>query len=176
MGRKNKITSIARTYETTQVEITNDLKKEFTKNLQIWNAVLDSLTLSIRFENPEILFNVGSAELNDHFKSILDSFFPRFIQMLFQLRRRVEMVFNGSLGMAGNNENLLNAAGFDFFHNVLDGGLVHNRKHFLGHGLGLRKETGVETGCRNDCFSDFLHVCTPFGLNCYMDTPCGREG
>ena len=38
---KNKITSIAQTYETTQVEITNDLKKEFTKNLQIWNAVLD---------------------------------------------------------------------------------------------------------------------------------------
>ena len=72
----NKITSIAQTYETIQVEITNDLKKEFTKNLQIWNAVLDSLTLSIRFENPEILFNVGSAELNDHFKSILDSFFP----------------------------------------------------------------------------------------------------
>ena len=74
---KNKITSIARTYETTQVEITNDLKKEFTKNLQIWNAVFDSLALSIRFENPEILFKVGSAELNDHFKSILDSFFPR---------------------------------------------------------------------------------------------------
>ena len=72
----NKITSIAQTYETIQVEITNDLKKEFTKNLQIWNAVLDSLTLSIRFENPEILFKVGSAELNDHFKSILDSFFP----------------------------------------------------------------------------------------------------
>ena len=59
---KNKITSIARTYETTQVEITNDLKKEFTKNLQIWNAVFDSLALSIRFENPEILFKVGSAE------------------------------------------------------------------------------------------------------------------
>ena len=75
---KNKITSIARTYETTQVEITND----FTKNLQIWNAVFDSLALSIRFENPEILFKVGSAELNDHFKSILDSFFPRFIQIL----------------------------------------------------------------------------------------------
>src|SRR5699024_8596123 len=56
----NIITSITQTYETTQVEITNDLKKEFTKNLQIWNAVLDSLTLSIRFENPEILFKVGS--------------------------------------------------------------------------------------------------------------------
>ncbi|WP_292266354.1 OmpA family protein [Butyricimonas sp.] len=79
---KNKITSIAQTYEKTQVEITHDLKKEFAKNLQIWNAVLDSLTLSIRFENPEILFQVGSAELNEHFKNILDSFFPRFIQIL----------------------------------------------------------------------------------------------
>lgn len=78
----SQITSIAQTYEKTQVEITHDLKEEFTKNLQIWNAVLDSLTLSIRFENPEILFKVGSAELNDHFKSILDSFFPRFIQIL----------------------------------------------------------------------------------------------
>ena len=79
---KSKITSIAQTYEETQVEITHDLKDEFTKNLQVWNAVLDSLTLSIRFENPDILFKVGSAELNDHFKSILDSFFPRFIQIL----------------------------------------------------------------------------------------------
>ena len=79
---KGRITSIAQTYEETQVEITHDLKEEFAKNLQIWNAVLDSLTLSIRFENPDILFKVGSAELNDHFKSILDSFFPRFIQIL----------------------------------------------------------------------------------------------
>ncbi len=80
--KNSQITSIAKTYEKTQVEITHDLKEEFAKNLQIWNAVLDSLTLSIRFENPEILFKVGSAELNDHFKSILDSFFPRFIQIL----------------------------------------------------------------------------------------------
>lgn len=79
---KKRITSIAQTYEATQVEITHDLKKEFTKNLQTWNAVLDSLTLSIRFENPEILFRVGSADLNNHFKNILDSFFPRFIQIL----------------------------------------------------------------------------------------------
>ncbi|MCB6972381.1 MULTISPECIES: OmpA/MotB family protein [Butyricimonas] len=83
IGQKNsQITSIAKTYEKTQVKITHDLKEEFAKNLQIWNAALDSLTLSIRFENPEILFKVGSAELNDHFKSILDSFFPRFIQIL----------------------------------------------------------------------------------------------
>lgn len=88
---KGKITSIAQTYEETQVEITRDLKEEFAKNLQIWNAVLDSLTLSIRFENPDILFNVGSAELNDHFKSILDSFFPRFIQILTDPKYKIDI-------------------------------------------------------------------------------------
>lgn len=77
-----KITTIAQTYEKTQEGISHDLKKEFTQNLQVWNAVVDSLTLSVRFEDPEILFQVGSSELNQHFKNILDNFFPRFIQIL----------------------------------------------------------------------------------------------
>lgn len=80
--KQKRITSIAQSYEKTQEGINNDLKQEFAKNFQTWNAALDSLTLSIRFENPEILFQVGSAELNNHFKNILDNFFPRFIQIL----------------------------------------------------------------------------------------------
>ena len=67
------------------------------------------------------------------------------------------MILDGALRMAGNDQNLLDAAGFDFFDNVLDGGFIHDGKHFLGHGLRLRQETGAETGCGNDCFSDFLH-------------------
>ena len=80
--KQQKITTIAQTYEKTQEGISHDLKKEFTQNLQVWNAVVDSLTLSVRFEDPEILFQVGSSELNQHFKNILDNFFPRFIQIL----------------------------------------------------------------------------------------------
>ena len=80
--KQKKITTIAQTYEKTQEGISHDLKKEFTQNLQVWNAVVDSLTLSVRFEDPEILFQVGSSELNQHFKNILDNFFPRFIQIL----------------------------------------------------------------------------------------------
>ena len=80
--KQKKITTIAQTYEKTQEGISHDLKKEFTQNLQVWNAVVDSLTLSVRFEDPEILFKVGSSELNQHFKNILDNFFPRFIQIL----------------------------------------------------------------------------------------------
>ena len=80
--KQKKITTIAQTYEKTQEGISHDLKKEFTQNLQVWKAVVDSLTLSVRFEDPEILFQVGSSELNQHFKNILDNFFPRFIQIL----------------------------------------------------------------------------------------------
>ena len=87
--------------------------------------------------------------------------FARFVKVLFQFRGGIEMVFNGSFGMAGNNEDLLNAAGPDFFYDILDGRFIYNRKHFLGHGLCFRKEAGAEACCRNDCFSDFLHICTP---------------
>ncbi len=50
--------------------------------MQVWNAVLDSLHFLFVLRDPEILFKVGSAELNDHFKSIWITFFPRFIQIL----------------------------------------------------------------------------------------------
>lgn len=79
---KQRIESVAITYEKIQTELTQDLKKEFDENLKLWNATIDTNTLSIRFENPDILFKVGSTELNDNFKSILDNFFPRFLQIL----------------------------------------------------------------------------------------------
>lgn len=79
---KNKITAVTDNYEKIQVELTNDLREEFSNNLREWNATFDPSTLSIRFEYPEILFKVGSAELNDKFKGILKNFFPRFLQIL----------------------------------------------------------------------------------------------
>lgn len=81
---RQRIESVAITYEKIQSELTQELGKEFARNLTNWNAVLDSNTLSIRFENPEILFKIGSTELSDRFKTILDNFFPRFLQILTQ--------------------------------------------------------------------------------------------
>ncbi len=80
--KKNQMATVATDYEKIQVELTNDLREEFSTNLREWNAVFDASSLSIRFEYPEILFQVGSAELNDKFKKILDNFFPRFLQIL----------------------------------------------------------------------------------------------
>ena len=58
------------------------LESEFEKDLQKWNAVLNRGTLSLRFREPEVLFEQGKAEVKFAFKEILDDFFPRYIQIL----------------------------------------------------------------------------------------------
>lgn len=81
-NEKNRIESIAVTYETLQNELYTDLKNEFGNDLKNWNAVLDEATLSIRFEEPDVFFEVGSAELRSNFKTLLDDFFPRYLNIL----------------------------------------------------------------------------------------------
>lgn len=88
---KNRITTIAVTYENLQNELYLDLKKEFGKDLEAWNAVLDESTLSIRFEQPDILFEVGSSELKNNFKTLLDDFFPRYLNILTSDKYRNEI-------------------------------------------------------------------------------------
>ena len=60
------------------------LETEFEKDLPRWNAVLDNETLSVRFREPEVLFDQGKADVKSDFKKMLDDFFPRYIQILKQ--------------------------------------------------------------------------------------------
>ena len=59
-----------------------DLEREFEKDLEKWNAILDRETLSVRFREPKVLFAQGEAKVQFAFKEILDDFFPRYIQIL----------------------------------------------------------------------------------------------
>ena len=87
---KEKIEKIveAVTYETVAVQnLYNDsLRKEFRKDLDEWNAVLNKETLSIRFKEPEVLFARGRAEVRPLFRKILDEFFPRYIKILTETK------------------------------------------------------------------------------------------
>ena len=83
---KEKIEQIAVTYEKLQSDLYNDLEKEFRKDLDEWNAVLNKQTLSIRFKEPEVLFAKGKAEVRPLFRKILDEFFPRYIKILTETR------------------------------------------------------------------------------------------
>ena len=81
-AEQERIEQIAVTYEKLQSDLYADLEEEFKDDLNKWNAVLKEETLSIRFKEPEVLFEPGSAEVRLAFQKILDDFFPRYIQIL----------------------------------------------------------------------------------------------
>ena len=58
------------------------LETEFKMDLRQWNALLDRETLSVRFREPEVLFDQGKADVKSDFKKMLDDFFPRYVQIL----------------------------------------------------------------------------------------------
>ena len=60
------------------------LETEFENDLRRWNALLDRETLSVRFREPEVLFDQGKADVKSDFKKMLDDFFPRYVQILKQ--------------------------------------------------------------------------------------------
>lgn len=72
---------IAERYKELQIDIYNDLYKEFETDLVVWQAEIDS-TLTIRFKEPDVLFDAGDSKLKESFSDILADFFPRYIQVL----------------------------------------------------------------------------------------------
>ena len=72
---------IAERYKELQIDIYNDLYKEFENDLEIWQAEIDS-SLTIRFKEPDVLFDAGKSKLKESFSNILIDFFPRYINVL----------------------------------------------------------------------------------------------
>ena len=76
------LSEIVDAYTQLQSDLYDDLEKEFEKDLDKWNAVLNKETLSIRFKEPKVLFQLGKTKIRPRFKDILDDFFPRYIKIL----------------------------------------------------------------------------------------------
>ncbi len=89
---RNQLIEIAVTYEKTKVAIYEQLLLEFKDDLEKWNAEIDKQTLAIRFQEPDVLFNVGEAEIKEKFKLILDDFFPRYINILKTYKSDIEEI------------------------------------------------------------------------------------
>lgn len=69
-------------YEALQDSLYQDLRREFEGDLPRWSAVIERKTLSIRFREPEVLFEKGEATVRPRFEQILNNFFPRYIRIL----------------------------------------------------------------------------------------------
>lgn len=78
-----RMRSMAVSYVYTKRSILQELQSEFEKELVKWNAELLS-DLTIRFKNPDVLFENQRYELRPRFKEILQEFFPRYIRILTQ--------------------------------------------------------------------------------------------
>ncbi|MAY22484.1 MAG: hypothetical protein CMC74_06880 [Flavobacteriaceae bacterium] len=67
------------TKEMLYAELENEFKEDFKK----WEVELDK-DLSIKFTNPDVLFASGKSEIRPYFEDILNSFLPRYFDVLLQ--------------------------------------------------------------------------------------------
>ncbi|MEQ1859194.1 MAG: OmpA family protein [Chthoniobacteraceae bacterium] len=75
------IRQIVATYSELQVGLYQDLLAEFKDDLPRSNATLQEDN-TVRFNEPDVLFEAGKSTLRDKFKVILDDFFPRYVSIL----------------------------------------------------------------------------------------------
>ena len=82
IGRdKDSLVKIASTYANTKSKLNTALHDEFDKDLIAWGAeILPDNT--VRFKEPNVLFNMNSLKIKDSFKKILTDFFPRYLGIL----------------------------------------------------------------------------------------------
>ena len=80
------------------------------------------------------------------------------LELCLKRRRRVEVILDGALAVAADDEDLLDAARERLFDDVLDGRLIDDWQHLLRRRLRSRQEARAVACCWNDRFSDFLHV------------------
>lgn len=78
---RNKIRDVAILYDTLRTQLYEDLQQEFAEDMPKWGAELDK-NLTFRFNNTDVLFDRGEAKLKPEFKTIMASFFPRYIKII----------------------------------------------------------------------------------------------
>ena len=80
-AQAQRMRDVAILYDRMREQLFRDLEAEFRSDLSRWRASLDT-DLTIRFEEPEVLFDTGRAVLKPQFIAILNDFFPRYVRIL----------------------------------------------------------------------------------------------
>ena len=116
--RAKQIKKIAVAYQEIQENLYQDLYQEFKNDLPRWKASIDKQTLSVKFMEPEVLFEVGSFEVTLRFKEILQEFFPRYLEIINSAKYHgsiEEIRIEGHTSSEWNNEMDSEIA---YFHNM----------------------------------------------------------
>lgn len=81
--QKKQQDKIFQEYKETKENLYSELHATFRDDFQKWSLELDK-DLSIKFTNPNVLFQSGSSEISPVFKQILADFFPRYLGVILQ--------------------------------------------------------------------------------------------
>ena len=87
-----QLKQISEHYVNTKYTLYEDLSKEFSTDLEKWNAEIDAENLSIRFKDPDVLFVMNKANLRASYKQILDDFFPRLLKVVGNYEDLIEEI------------------------------------------------------------------------------------
>ena len=80
--KADRDSEITKEYNRIKTQLFIDLEIEFKDDLIVWNAVIDSAKLSIRFQEPKTLFAFKESYLKPEFITILNDFFPRYLSVI----------------------------------------------------------------------------------------------
>ena len=81
-NQQQTVENIVTTYEESKENIYKDLYNEFEDDMDNWDMEIDK-DGTIRFKEPEVFFDKGEAEIKNQFKDTLNSFFPRYINLIY---------------------------------------------------------------------------------------------
>jgi outer membrane protein OmpA-like peptidoglycan-associated protein len=101
-------------YDELREQLYRDLEREFRDDLPRWKARLER-DLTIRFEEPDVLFKDGQAALEPAFKVILEDFFPRYVRTVSAAKYRDsidEMRIEGHTSIKWNSQTPVDVAYF----------------------------------------------------------------
>ena len=87
-----QLKQISERYVNTKYTLYEDLSREFSADLEKWNAEIDAENLSIRFKDPDVLFVMNQADLRNSYKRILDDFFPRLLKVVSNYEELIEEI------------------------------------------------------------------------------------
>ena len=104
-----------------------------------------------------VKFNVRG--LLDFLQNVELSF---LLQRVLELEGDVEVILDRPFPFAGNDDDVLDAGCDRFFHDILNGRLIQDRKHFFRHCFGCGQKSCTESSRWNNRFSHFFHLISPY--------------
>lgn len=81
--RQKEQNQIFKDYEESKVALYNELNEAFKNDFAKWNLKLDN-DLSIKFTNPQVLFDEGKSDVTPTFQNILREFLPKYLRVVLQ--------------------------------------------------------------------------------------------